>query len=154
VWYGPVEGIDREMVGGWHPASAAAVAVARARTAHRFGAIAIYAARLAGRHAQGEFRVDEAEWRLMAGLLRDICNPFWPAPAVRMRLPRVIRSIAEAAYEERTMPSGELETARLAVLSDALEEAGYADAAILSHLRSPGPHIRGCWAVDLLLWME
>jgi hypothetical protein len=46
--------------------------------------------------------------------------------------------------------SGHLDNARLAVLSDALEEAG-CDDAILSHLRSPGPHVRGCWAVDLCL---
>ena len=43
---------------------------------------------------------------------------------------------------------------RLAVLFDALEEAGCDDAEILNHLRSPGPHVRGCWAVDLLLGKE
>jgi hypothetical protein len=26
-----------------------------------------------------------------------------------------------------------------------------ADEVILSHLRGPGPHARGCWALDLLL---
>jgi hypothetical protein len=36
------------------------------------------------------------------------------------------------------------------VLADALEEAG-ADAGLLAYLRSPGPHIRGCFAVDLAL---
>jgi hypothetical protein len=65
-----------------------------------------------------------------------------------------VRHLAQAAYEERSLPSGELDTARLAVLADALEEAGCADAAILSHLRGPGPHVRGCWAVDLLLGKE
>ena len=35
--------------------------------------------------------------------------------------------------------------------ADALEEAGCDDAAILDHLRSPGPHVRGCWALDMLL---
>jgi hypothetical protein len=40
---------------------------------------------------------------------------------------------------------------RLPILADALEEAGCADAAILGHCRSPGPHVRGCWVVDLLL---
>jgi hypothetical protein len=37
------------------------------------------------------------------------------------------------------------------VLADALEEAGCADADLLAHLRSGGGHLRGCWAVDLLL---
>jgi hypothetical protein len=40
---------------------------------------------------------------------------------------------------------------RLPILGDALEEAGCADEAILAHLRSPGPHVRGCWALDLVL---
>jgi hypothetical protein len=29
-----------------------------------------------------------------------------------------------------------------------------ADAAILGHCRGPGPHVRGCWAVDLLTGRE
>jgi hypothetical protein len=40
---------------------------------------------------------------------------------------------------------------QLPVLADALEEAGCTDAAILAHCRGPGPHVRGCWVVDLLL---
>jgi hypothetical protein len=46
---------------------------------------------------------------------------------------------------------GTLDNDRLAVLSDALEEAGCDDADLLDHLRSPGPHVRGCWVLDLLL---
>jgi hypothetical protein len=42
----------------------------------------------------------------------------------------------------------------LAVLADALEEAGCADAGLLGHLRSRGPHVRGCWALDLILGRE
>ena len=60
-------------------------------------------------------------------------------------------ALANAAYDERELPSGHLDPARLAVLSDALEEAGCADADLLAHLRSPGPHVRGCWALDLVL---
>lgn len=67
--------------------------------------------------------------------------------------PNVIH-LATAAYDERSMPSGELDPARLAVLSDALEEAGCDTQDILTHLRSPGPHVRGCWAVDLILGKE
>jgi len=36
------------------------------------------------------------------------------------------------------------------VLADALEDAGCADADLLEHLRSPGPDVRGCWALDLV----
>jgi len=78
-------------------------------------------------------------------------NPFRPITFDPAGLPSDALSLAQAAYEERTLPSGELQPARLAVLSDALEEAGCTDDAILSHLRSPGPHVRGCWALDLIL---
>jgi hypothetical protein len=37
------------------------------------------------------------------------------------------------------------------VLADALEEAGCTDAELLAHCRSGTGHLRGCWAVDLLL---
>jgi hypothetical protein len=40
------------------------------------------------------------------------------------------------------------------VLADALEDAGCSDAGLLGHLRSPGPHVRGCWALDLVLGKE
>jgi hypothetical protein len=40
---------------------------------------------------------------------------------------------------------------QLPILADALEESGCADTELLSHLREPGPHTRGCWAVDLIL---
>jgi hypothetical protein len=63
----------------------------------------------------------------------------------------VVPRLAQAAYEERHLPSGELDPARLAELADALEEAGCADADILGHLRGPGPHVRGGWVVDLML---
>lgn len=40
---------------------------------------------------------------------------------------------------------------RLPLLADALEDAGCADAELLGHLRGPGPHVRGCRALGLLL---
>ncbi len=59
--------------------------------------------------------------------------------------------LAHAAHDERLLPEGTLDPARLAVLADALEDGGCADAELLGHLRGPGPHVRGCWAVDLIL---
>jgi len=38
--------------------------------------------------------------------------------------------------------------------NDALAEAGCSNQDILSHCRGPGPHVRGCWVVDLLLGKE
>lgn len=50
---------------------------------------------------------------------------------------------------------GTLDPQRLAILADALIEAGAdAEGELVRHLRSPGPHVRGCWAVDILLGKE
>jgi hypothetical protein len=62
--------------------------------------------------------------------------------------------LVQAAYDERELPSGHLDPAWLAVLADALEDAGCSDPEILGHLRGPGPHVRGCWVVDQLLGRE
>jgi hypothetical protein len=40
---------------------------------------------------------------------------------------------------------------RLPILADAVEEAGCGDPGVLAHLRGDGPHVPGCWAVDLVL---
>lgn len=39
----------------------------------------------------------------------------------------------------------------LPILADALEEAGCDNRDLLGHLRTPDEHVRGCWALDLLL---
>ena len=39
----------------------------------------------------------------------------------------------------------------LPILADALEDGGCADADLLGRLRLAGPHLRGCWALDLVL---
>jgi hypothetical protein len=84
--------------------------------------------------------------------IRDVLgNPFRPVTVARAWLTPNVTSIAQAAYDERLPPSGDLDPARLAVLADALEEAGCADQFILAHCRGPGPHVRGCWVVDLVL---
>jgi hypothetical protein len=83
-------------------------------------------------------------------LLRDIV-PYQATKCDTNLLTSEVATLARVAYEERALPSGELDTARLAVLADALEEAGCTDADILTHLRGPGPHVRGCWVLDLLL---
>jgi hypothetical protein len=99
----------------------------------------------------------ESESAAQAGLLRDI---FGPAP-FRLQPPLAqslltwrggfIAALAQAAYDNRRFPSGHLDLARLAVLADGLEDAGCQDAQILGHLRGPGPHVRGCYVVDLVL---
>jgi hypothetical protein len=99
-----------------------------------------------------EEKIRRAETAALANLLRDVfgnpfrlisLNPDWITP--------IVTDLATAAYEERSLPSGELDLARLTVLADALEEAGCDNADILNHLRERGTHVRGCWPVDLLL---
>jgi hypothetical protein len=58
-----------------------------------------------------------------------------------------VKALARGIYDDRAFD-------RLPVLADALEEAGCTDADILGHCRGPGPHVRGCWVVDLLLGKE
>lgn len=95
------------------------------------------------------------EQGLLAGLVRCVTgNPFRKVFVASSWRSAVVRELATAAYERRLGLRAELDPARLAVLSDALEEAGCTDADILSHLRSPGPHARGCWALDLVLGNE
>jgi hypothetical protein len=76
----------------------------------------------------------------------DPARPAWRGGAI----PR----LAQAVYEERELPSGHLDAARLAVLADMLEEAGCTEPGLLGHLRGPGPHARGCQAVDAILGRE
>jgi hypothetical protein len=95
---------------------------------------------------------EEAERKFQCDLLRDLFgNPFHPTPLNPAWLTTPSTSLARAAYEERNLPSGAVDGDRLAVLADALEEAGCSDVAILGHLRGRGPHYRGCWLVDALL---
>jgi hypothetical protein len=98
---------------------------------------------------------DDAEAAEQAKILRELIgNPFRQVRIPSVCLTPTVATLAQATYDERTLPTGELNTGRLAVLSDALEEAGCTDAEILTHLRSPGPHVRGCWALDLILGKE
>jgi hypothetical protein len=73
------------------------------------------------------------------------------APPVLQWNDGTVVKLAEAAYQDRRLLGGTLDGNRLAVLADALEEAGCGEKNLLGHLRGPGPHVRGCWALDLLL---
>ena len=95
---------------------------------------------------------DQAAEKEEVVILRDVVgNPFRPvALSPAWRSPAVL-ALAQAAYNNRILLAGILEPDRLAIVADALEEAGCNDADILGHLRGPGPHLRGCCAIDLIL---
>ena len=85
---------------------------------------------------------------VQAALLRDIFgNPFRPISLDSAWLSwndATIPRLAQAVYNDRAFD-------RLPILADALEQAGCEDADILAHCRSDGPHVKGCWAMDLIL---
>jgi hypothetical protein len=84
---------------------------------------------------------------LVADLLREVFNPFRRSPVAPAALAwcgGAGRRLAEAIYDGRRFED-------LPVLADLLEEAGLTDAGLLGHLRGPGPHVLGCWAVDAVL---
>jgi hypothetical protein len=92
--------------------------------------------------------------REQSDLYREIRGtPFRPVTIEAALLTTTVLSLARAAYSERQLPSGELDPIRLTVLADALEEAG-APGELLEHLRSSGPHFRGCWALDVVLGLS
>jgi hypothetical protein len=121
-------------------------------------ALAVRAAgsRAARRARRNKLAARQEAQGAMEGLIRRLIidvhgDPFRPVtldPA--WQAPQVV-ALAQAAYDNRELFSGTLDPARLAALADALAGAGCADADVLNHLRGPGPHIRGCWALDLLL---
>src|SRR5262249_3219048 len=85
-----------------------------------------------------------------AHVLRDLFNPFRPLLLNPSLLTPTILSLAQAAYDELLLPQGHFDPQRLSVLADALEEVG-AGEDLIAHLRSPGPHVRGCHVVDAVL---
>jgi hypothetical protein len=93
---------------------------------------------------EGSRRTEEAQ----CGLLRCIFgNPFRPVVLDSGWLTwhdGLLVSMARQMYDSRDFRD-------LPVLADALEEAGCTDQDILSHCRSVGEHVRGCWVIDLLL---
>ena len=87
------------------------------------------------------FRKDRlAEQSLHADVLRGLFSPFLTVPFdPRWRTPAV-RLLAEAADDDRDLPSGHLKVTRLRDLAAALEAEGCEDAVLLDHLLSEGPH--------------
>ena len=101
--------------------------------------------------ATGRSALREDEVKAQSSLLRCIFgNPFRPMtidPAWLTWNDGTVVKLAQAIYEERAFE-------RMPILADALEDASCGDEQILTHCRGPGPHARGCFAVDALLQKE
>jgi hypothetical protein len=94
-------------------------------------------------------KAHRAELAAQTPLLRCLFgNPFRPPPAIGRAVLAghggAARRLAESIHAARRFED-------LPVLADLLEEAGFTDAALLGHLRGPGPHCLGCHALDAVL---
>ncbi len=102
-------------------------------------------ARSAERDGAGFFGLELELLAEQADFVRDLFGcPFRPvsvSPA--WRTPTAV-AVARAIYDNRTFND-------LPILADALEDAGCDGAELLAHCRAGGVHVRGCWAVDLVV---
>jgi hypothetical protein len=83
-----------------------------------------------------------------ADLLRDVIRgPFAPLffrSTWRTENGGASQQVARVIYDEESFD-------QLPILADALLDAGCDCDEVLDHLRGPGPHVRGCWPLDLVL---
>jgi hypothetical protein len=89
---------------------------------------------------------DKAEYAAQCDLVREVfgrrpLQAVTVSPAVLAYHGGAAHRLAEAIYEGRRFED-------LPMLADLLEAAGLTDADLLGHLRGPGPHVLGCWALD------
>jgi hypothetical protein len=158
--HGPRRRVEPDLVKDWNrpPARvtvyevaardsyAAAYGAAR-QTAHMATVEALWVSR-EDRWVPHYLKAMAAQYAALAPLLRDIFgNPFRPVLAAPCWLMPTVRSLAEGIYADRAFD-------RLPILADALLDAGCEDEQVLGHCRGPGPHVRGCWVVDLVLGKE
>lgn len=103
--------------------------------------------------------VNQATQAKICDLFREVVgNPFRERAVVRpdwvqggggvtgwmTRVSETARAVAVGIQADRAYD-------RMPILADALEDEGCADHELLAHLRGSGPHVRGCWALDLVL---
>jgi hypothetical protein len=93
-------------------------------------------------------RADLDEAAVQSDLVRDIFgNPFRPVTFdPRWRTSDVV-GLAQAIYDDKAFE-------RMPILGDALMDAGCEEEQIIAHCRGDGPHVRGCWVVDLVFGNE
>jgi hypothetical protein len=92
---------------------------------------------------------DPAESAAQARIVSDVFgNPFRPVEFDAAWRTTDVRLLAEGIYEERAFD-------RMPILADALQDADCDSDDILDHLRDANAtHVRGCWALDLVLDKE
>jgi len=122
-------------------------ATAAVATTHGTAAIAARNALVAVRRAEflaGRWSVVLPAGPSHADRLRDIAGSPFRSPVRGPALGPTGRAVAEVIRDERRF-------ADLPILADALEDDGWTDGELLAHLRGPGPHFHGCWALAFVL---
>jgi hypothetical protein len=85
------------------------------------------------------------EERVQCAMLRDVVgNPFRPVQAAPRWLTDEVVGLARVIYASRAF-------GRMGQLADALVAAGCDCEPMVGHCRQAALHVRGCWALDLLL---
>jgi hypothetical protein len=94
----------------------------------------------------GFAKAKKAERAQQAIVVREMFgNPFRPVTFSANWLTSTVLTLAQHIYESR-------EFSAMPILADALQDAGCDNEELLNHLRDPkAAHVRGCWALDLVL---
>lgn len=93
----------------------------------------------------GSHRVDQQVRVHWCGLVRDVFGDLvHPVPLDASWRTGNVVDLSRTIYEEHAFD-------RLPILADALMDAGCNDEVIVEHCRGCGPHVRGCWVIDLIL---
>ena len=95
--------------------------------------------------SRGDPTEREGQYRREADMVRDIFgNPFRHVIFCPSWRTSTAVSLTRQIYDSRDFSA-------MPILADALQDAGCEDEQLLGHCRGPGPHVRGCWAIDLVL---
>jgi hypothetical protein len=102
----------------------------------------------AASEAAGDPAAVAAEQVAQSDIIRDIFgNPFRRVSFSSSWRTDTAVALASQMYESR-------EFGAMPILADALQDARCDNEDVLNHCRGPGPHVRGCWVVDLVLGEE
>jgi hypothetical protein len=97
------------------------------------------------RHTAEDGPSFRAERDAQAAIIRDIYgNPFRPAAPDAACAAAAVVTVAKMIYEADAFEC-------MGRLVEVLDEAGCTSKEVLDHCRAPGPHVRGCWVVDMIL---
>ncbi|VTR97970.1 hypothetical protein [Tuwongella immobilis] len=105
------------------------------------------------RTTDGDGDAENAAYLEAESAIRAIHREIYGNPFQMVAIPREVSTPTVVALAESWLaqPDPTRDTTMLPILADAAEDAGCAHQPLLQHLRSGGPHLPGCWAVEALL---